>query len=856
MEKEKKMNASLIERETTKGYEELVVNADLNKFTIENLSKTWTNIITDGYDSEIVLRNVSAKDIVAYLDSNNTLYIARKGSISYLLKEYSKYEQLQSVPGSEDIKFMPNSGGISLPCYDPVVLNIYLEDKKGVVTKLDITSYLEQTTQKVNEFLATTQYKDTETLLIYADSKTKNKLLNIYKNEPYNLDITGTELKNSIKGGNGSDVINANGGNDKIWGLLGNDTLYGGAGNDTIDGGDGDDILYGGADNDKLYGKDGNDILYGEAGNDRLSGGDGNDTLYGGEGNDTIYGGYGDDIIYGGAGDDRIYGERGFNTIVFTGNGGFDTVYSGKGEDTLYFEDFSDYADANIQYMKNGKHLVIGYGGLDENGNPLNTITLANYLKSPTKSSIKYLDFGEDHIRYNIYEEALLSFTGNPDKSNKITGTSIRDFIVGGEWKDTLKGGSGDDEIYGNGGNDKIYGDNGNDSLYGGAGNDTIKGGANDDYIEGGLGDDRIYGGSGINKVVFRVGDGNDYVYLDKKGVSNLVFENADVSKLSYDKDGNHLIVKYSDTDSVTIVNYFKTKNAADLLGGKLLFGNNESINLSEIVVPGQLQPNGTYSYIGTDKTSSIITTTTKKTAYVNTGNGNNTVFLNSSYGTVEGGNGNDTIYIKGSNTKVLTNEGNDTIYINSTGNFVDAGSGNNTIYINKTSEVIGGEDKDTYAIKNLSFDVDIKDLGGTNDEVIIGEKRSNINFVYNVQIDEDGQITDNDASNDLYIVSDKVFKNISKSLGKGTLIEDYFTKDESGKNGGIEHIYSKDGYTISLDDINMVKQQVAFWLYNNNYGSTDEVFASGNKEAISSILAIYQNADNYWSTGSTNIEV
>lgn len=836
------MNASLIERETAKGYEELVVNADLNKFTIENLSKTWTNIITDGYDSEIVLRNVAAKDIVVYLDANNTLYIARKGSISYLLKEYSKYAQLQGLPGSEDIKFMPNSGGVSLPCYDPVVLNIYLEDKKGVVTKLDITSYLEQTTQKVNEFLLTTQYKDTETLLLNADSKTKNKLLNIYKNEPYNMEITGTDLKNSIKGANGSDVIYGNGGNDKIWGQLGNDTIYGGAGNDTINGGDGDDVIYGGIDNDKLYGQDGDDTLYGDAGNDRLSGADGNDILYGGEGNDTIYGGNGDDIIYGGTGDDRIYGEKGFNTIVFTGDGGFDTVYSGKGEDTLYFEDFSDYADGNIQYMKNGKHLVIGYGGQDENGKPLNTITLANYLKNPTKSSIKYLEFGDDHIRYNIYDEALLSFAGNPEKSNKITGTAVRDFIVGGELKDTLKGGSCDDEIYGNGGNDKIYGENGNDTLYGGAGNDTIKGGANDDYIEGGLGDDRIYGGTGNNKIVFRAGDGNDYVYLDKKGVSNLVFENADVSNLRYDKNGNHLVVKYSDTDSVTIVNYFKTKNAANLLGGKLTFGNNESVNLSDIVVAGQLQPSGIYTYNGTDK-SGLITTTTKKAAYVNTGNGNNTVFMNSSYGSVDGGNGDDTIYI------------------NSVGCKINAGDGDNTIYVNKDSDVVSGEGNDIYEIKNLSINTNIKDTGGLNNELHIGEKRTNINFFYRVNIDEDGQLLTSSNSNiegldDLYIVNDKVFKNISKSLGKGTLVEDYFANNEIGENGIIDQIQSKEGWTISLNDINMVKQQVAAWLYNNSYGSTDEVFANGNKEDISTLLGVYQNADNYWSAGVTNVEV
>jgi Ca2+-binding RTX toxin-like protein len=76
-----------------------------------------------------------------------------------------------------------------------------------------------------------------------------------------NVDGTGSNVRNTIIGTRGDNVLH---------GMGDTDTLYGGNGADT------------------LYGDDGNDVLYGENDNDTLYGGNGEDSLTGGGGADTF----------------------------------------------------------------------------------------------------------------------------------------------------------------------------------------------------------------------------------------------------------------------------------------------------------------------------------------------------------------------------------------------------------------------------------------------------------------------------------------------------------------------------------------------------------------------------------------
>jgi len=69
----------------------------------------------------------------------------------------------------------------------------------------------------------------------------------------------GTDIANTIHGGNFDDTLR---------GLAGRDTLYGHDGNDTLRAGQGSDTLIGGAGNDTLTGRTGGDFLSGGAGAD------------------------------------------------------------------------------------------------------------------------------------------------------------------------------------------------------------------------------------------------------------------------------------------------------------------------------------------------------------------------------------------------------------------------------------------------------------------------------------------------------------------------------------------------------------------------------------------------------------
>jgi serralysin len=86
----------------------------------------------------------------------------------------------------------------------------------------------------------------------------------------YSDDITGSSVRNILKG---------LGGNDLLEGLDGHDDLYGGSGHDDLYGGNGDDDLWGDSGLDNLYGGAGRDILTGGANSDLLVGGSGADTF-------------------------------------------------------------------------------------------------------------------------------------------------------------------------------------------------------------------------------------------------------------------------------------------------------------------------------------------------------------------------------------------------------------------------------------------------------------------------------------------------------------------------------------------------------------------------------------------------
>src|SRR5262249_45991333 len=113
-------------------------------------------------------------------------------------------------------------------------------------------------------------------------------------------------------GGSGTVQVVINGVSQGTYSPTGHLLAYGQAGDDTIQVAGSitlPTLLFGGDGNDTLKGGNGNNILVGGAGTDSLTGGRGRDLLIGGAGADTLTGNGGDDILIAGpTGDGRHAG--------------------------------------------------------------------------------------------------------------------------------------------------------------------------------------------------------------------------------------------------------------------------------------------------------------------------------------------------------------------------------------------------------------------------------------------------------------------------------------------------------------------------------------------------------------------
>jgi serralysin len=140
---------------------------------------------------------------------------------------------------------------------------------------------------------------------------------------PFDDEIYGNELANTLMGGAGNDYVDGDDGPNQLRGGDGDDELWGGAAFDDTHGNIGNDTVHGGGFDDWVVGGQGNDVLFGDAGGDLCYGNLGADTIDGGAGADGVVGGQGNDVLNGGAGDD----------FIITGDRGDDTITGGAGAD-------------------------------------------------------------------------------------------------------------------------------------------------------------------------------------------------------------------------------------------------------------------------------------------------------------------------------------------------------------------------------------------------------------------------------------------------------------------------------------------------------------------------------------------
>ena len=294
------------------------------------------------------------------------------------------------------------------------------------------------------------------------------------------LNVSGSNLSDSIIGTDGFNVLR---------GAEGNDTLVGvGAAGDQLEGGPGDDSLQGGSGRDLVTGGSGRDTMDGGAGQDYLDYstpdpadrpeaarrgivvdlGAGTATDNWGDADtlrniEDVAGSSLDDFITGSADYNELFGLAGNDTLIGNGSAG-DRLDGGAGNDSLL-------GGVGDDWMKGGA----GVDTLDGGGG---------------RNQADFNDGGTFSVVVDLAAGTATDTFGNRE--------SLRNFqnVSGSAQDDQLSGSEEANLVYGRGGNDVLQGRGGADTLDSGDGRDTISGGTGDDSISAGNGDDLILAGA------------------------------------------------------------------------------------------------------------------------------------------------------------------------------------------------------------------------------------------------------------------------------------------------------------------------------------------------------------------------
>ena len=328
-----------------------------------------------------------------------------------------------------------------------------------------------------------------------------------------------------------------------------------------------------------------------------------------------------------------------------------DTIKAGAGNDTII--------------AIGGNNKIYGEGGNDE-------------IHISSEKGNNYIDggAGNDYLTGAKGNDTIKGGSGN-DTISEWAGKNV---LYGGAGNDYISGGEGNDKMYGDAGNDTIFSYSGNDTIYAGAGNDRVEviTGKNTIYaqkgnntIYGGEGSDKIYAGSGNDKIYYCVGGGKDTIYNATSKTTLAIYDsNVDLNMrdLTFVKKGNNLIIalkaqgnadgtlKYS--DSITIANYYKSKNKISNI--EILGRYRNYLPYSEQTLANLMKNQGVYQVgnkvTGINGVTNVIVGTSKN----DTLNGGNSMDM------FAGGKGND--IIKGGKGTTLVQyragDGNDTIQL------------------------------------------------------------------------------------------------------------------------------------------------------------------------------------------------
>ena len=143
-----------------------------------------------------------------------------------------------------------------------------------------------------------------------------------------------TATPGSLAGANGNAILNTTA-DASLSGGYGNDSILGTGASDTLTAGSGSQYLLGAGDDDSITGAFGNDTLVGDGASDTLVAGNGSQELYGIGTGDVLIGGMGDDTLYGGVGNDTFVSGTG-GTVIYGGNTG-DSLVLTEGADVTFY---------------------------------------------------------------------------------------------------------------------------------------------------------------------------------------------------------------------------------------------------------------------------------------------------------------------------------------------------------------------------------------------------------------------------------------------------------------------------------------------------------------------------------------
>ena len=274
-------------------------------------------------------------------------------------------------------------------------------------------------------------------------------------------------------------------------------TINGLGGADTIDASQ----LHAGQMKLTINGGDGDDLIKGSAGDDLVVGGRGNDTALLGAGNDTYVWNPGD-------GSDTVDGQAGVDTLKFNGANVNEHIdISANGSRARFFRDVGNVTmDLNSMETIDFNAL----GGADTiNVDDLTGTGVKNVnidLSSPPGSGLG--DGQADTIIINATAGADVINVSSSGGVITVSGLGATVTISGAEAANdrlVINGLGGDDVIQASGLSGiqlTADGGDGNDVLIGSPGNDTLIGGAGDDVLIGGPGQDILDGGTGDNILI------------------------------------------------------------------------------------------------------------------------------------------------------------------------------------------------------------------------------------------------------------------------------------------------------------------------------------------------------------------